>query len=81
MAKTLSDVDISVLLLGMALSGMLSSALLDLTVLFFYKTIGIVGQSLMSAFVVTLISLIAMFVYLHNVPTTTAASVASVALK
>lgn len=68
MPKAITDANIAELLLGMALSGMLSSALLDLTVLFFYKTLGLVGQSLMSAFVIAIVSLLLLFVYLHNVP-------------
>lgn len=66
--KKLNDINIAELLLGVALSGMLSASLLDLIVLFFYKTAGMVGQSLLSAFSIALISLIAMFIYLHNVP-------------
>lgn len=66
--KKLSDTNIDELLIGLAFTSLLAFAMQDFVVLLMYKSMGLTGQSLMSATVIAVFTLIILYTYFYLVP-------------
>lgn len=66
--SSVNKIKIDEFLIGLALANVLAFSIQDFFVLLMYKTVGLKGQSLLSATVLALIALIALYVYLYLVP-------------
>lgn len=66
--STIDKIKIDEFLIGLALANVLAFAIQDFVILLMYKVVGLKGQSLLSAAVIALIALIALYVYLYLAP-------------